>query len=227
MSAVRQVAPPERIGSHRREVGVPEQGILRYGMLERVVHWFVALTFIYLMLSGFALGYPRMTWLYDILGGGQTVRFLHPIVGIGFSVGALLMLFMWIRDMLFDDTDRQWTRELPRYVREGHSEADVGRFNAGQKGYFWFAVITALMLLLTGIPLWFPELLSSGWNQSVRLVHHATFLATVGGFIIHVYMSTAMLPGTMPGMTGGNVSRAWAAWHHPRWFREKEAGPLS
>jgi cytochrome b subunit of formate dehydrogenase len=49
-----------------------EEMIVRYSMLERVLHWSVAITFIYLMLSGFALGYPRMAWLYDILGGGQT-----------------------------------------------------------------------------------------------------------------------------------------------------------
>jgi formate dehydrogenase subunit gamma len=198
-------------------------GIVRYTLADRILHWGVALTFIYLMLSGFALGYPRMAWLYDILGGGQTVRFLHPIFGVLFTVGVVLMLFVWLRDMLLDESDRQWARDMGNYVRSGHSAADVGRFNAGQKGYFWFAVLTGVALLLTGIPLWFPNLIGSGLNQAARLIHHALFLLTVGGFIIHVYMSTVMLPGTMPAMTGGKVSRAWAAWHHPRWFRGREA----
>lgn len=202
----------------------PDEGVLRYSLAERVLHWAVALTFIYLMLSGFALGYPRMAWLYDVLGGGQTVRFLHPIVGVAFSVGVVLMLFIWLRDMVFDDSDRAWARDLRNYVREGHSRVDVGRFNAGQKGYYWFAVLTGLLLLVTGVPLWFPELLSAGWNQLARLLHHVLFLLTLAGFIIHVYMSTVMLPGTMPGMTGGRVTRSWAAWHHPRWFRDREAG---
>jgi formate dehydrogenase subunit gamma len=201
----------------------PGEGVVRYSLAERLLHWFVALTFIYLMLSGFALGYPRMAWLYDVLGGGQTVRFLHPIVGIAFTVGFVLMLVVWVRDMVFDAKDRAWARDLRNYVREGHSSVDIDRFNAGQKGYFWFAVITGVLLLLTGIPLWFPELMSAGWNQFARLLHHAVFLLTVGGFIIHVYMSTVMLPGTMPGMTGGRVTRAWAAWHHPSWFRKQEA----
>lgn len=202
----------------------PDEGVLRYSLAERVLHWAVTLTFIYLMLSGFALGYPRMAWLYDVLGGGQTVRFLHPIVGVAFSVGVVLMLFIWLRDMVFDDSDRAWARDLRNYVREGHSRVDVGRFNAGQKGYYWFAVLTGLLLLVTGVPLWFPELLSAGWNQLARLLHHVLFLLTLAGFIIHVYMSTVMLPGTMPGMTGGRVTRSWAAWHHPRWFRDREAG---
>jgi formate dehydrogenase gamma subunit len=202
-------------------------GIVRYTFFDRVLHWWVALTFIYLMLSGFALGYPRMTWLYDVLGGGQTVRFLHPWIGIGFSIGVAIMLFAWLRDMLFDDTDREWTRNLRSYAKEGHVDVDVGRYNAGQKGYYWFAVITGLLLLLTGIPLWLPELLGAGWNQASRLVHHAVFLLTVGGFIIHVYMSTAMLPGTLPGMITGKVERRWAAHHHPRWFRKQQAGRAS
>jgi len=148
---------------------------------------------------------------------------LHPIVGVAFTVGVVLMLVLWLRDMVFDDRDRAWTRDLRNYVREGHSRVDVDRFNAGQKGYFWFAVVTGVLLLITGLPLWFPGLMSAGWNQFARLLHHAVFLLTVGGFIIHVYMSTVMLPGTMPGMTGGRVTRAWAAWHHPSWFRRQEA----
>jgi len=200
-----------------------EEGIVRYSLGERLLHWFVALTFIYLLLTGFALGYPRMAWLYDILGGGQTVRFLHPIVGVGFTVGVLLMFVIWLRDMIFDAKDREWTRDLRNYVREGHSRVDVERFNAGQKGYFWFAILTGVLLLVSGLPLWFPALMSAGWNQSARLLHHVLFLLTVGGFIIHVYMSTMMLPGMVPGMTTGRVTRAWAAWHHPSWYRKQEA----
>jgi formate dehydrogenase subunit gamma len=201
-----------------------EREIVRYSMFDRVVHWWTALTFIYLLLSGFALGYPRMTWLYDVLGGGQTVRFLHPWIGVGFVVGIALMLFAWVRDMLFDDVDREWTRNLGTYVRGGHVEVDVDRYNAGQKGYYWFAVVTGLLLLLTGLPLWLTGMLSSGWNQAARLIHHLLFLLTVGGFIIHVYMSTTMFPGTFRGMTSGTVERRWAAFHHPRWFRKREAG---
>jgi formate dehydrogenase subunit gamma len=199
-----------------------EQMIVRYSMAERILHWTVAITFIYLLLTGLALGYPRMAWLYDLLGGGQTVRYLHPIVGVVFSVGVVLMLILWMRDMVFNAKDREWTRDLRSYVREGHSSVDVERFNAGQKGYFWFAFLTGVLLLITGLPLWFPTLMTAGWNQSARLLHHVLFLLTVGGFIIHVYMSTMMLPGTVPGMTTGRVTRAWAAWHHPNWFRKQE-----
>lgn len=210
-----------RVGSRR---GEERHWILRYSLFDRVVHWWVTLTFIYLMLSGLALGYPRMTFLYDWLGGGQTVRFLHPWIGVAFIIGAIVMLVAWLRDMLFDDVDREWVRKVGTYAREGHIDVDVGRFNAGQKGYFWFAIVTGILLLLTGLPLWLPGMLSSGWNQVARLTHHALFLLTFGGFIIHVYMSTAMFPGTFRSMSQGTVERRWAAFHHPRWFRDQDAG---
>ncbi|MQB00249.1 MAG: formate dehydrogenase subunit gamma [Actinobacteria bacterium] len=201
----------------------PERDIVRYSLADRVAHWWVSLTFIYLLLSGLALGYPRMAWLYQILGGGQTVRFLHPWVGVAFTLGIFYMLFAWVRDMTFDPVDREWARSLGTYSKEGHVDLDVGRYNAGQKGYYWFAVLTGVLLLLTGIPIWIPSLLSSGWNQAARIIHHVLFLLTVGGFIIHVYMSTAMFPGTIRGMTTGRVERRWAAFHHPRWFRDRDA----
>lgn len=204
----------------------------RYTLLERIMHWLAALTFIYLMLSGLALGYPRMSFLFDLLGGGQTTRFLHPVIGVVFTVAVVVMLVLWLREMQLEVVDRVWVTRLREYTREGHVELDIGKFNAGQKGYFWFAVVSGILLFITGLPLWFPEpFMSTGasgadrplWVLHVaRVAHHVLFLASVAGFIVHVYMSTAMLPGTMAGMTSGKVSRAWAAWHHPRWFREQD-----
>lgn len=201
-----------------------QAGIARYTLFDRLVHWLVGLSFIYLMLSGLALGYPRMAWLYDILGGGQTVRWLHPVAGVVFTLGILLMLVAWTGQMLWRKVDSQWARALPTYVREGHIDLDIGKYNAGQKGYYWFSIVTGLLLFLSGIPLWLPQLVDPGWGQLFRLVHHALFLLTVGGFIVHVYMSSVMFPGTFSSMTTGRVSRRWAAYHHPSWFRDQEAG---
>lgn len=207
--------------AERAETAGPVR-IERYSFFDRVMHWFTALTFVYLLLSGLALGYPRMAWLYDLLGGGQTTRWLHPVVGVAFTVGVVVMLVTWFRDMRLQPVDRQWTRRLGSYVREGHVGLDVDKYNAGQKGYFWFAVVTGLLLLLTGVPLWFPGSFPAGLLQVSRLTHHALFLLTVAGFIVHVYMSTAMFPGTLRSMTDGTVDRAWAAHHHPRWFRRRD-----
>jgi formate dehydrogenase subunit gamma len=205
-----------------RAVAVEEPAeIRRYSLWERLLHWEVAVTFVALMLSGMALAYPRLAWLSGLFGGGQTMRASHPWIGVAFTVGIVAMLLLWARDMRVERTDRIWVRRLRTYIREGHSGVDVGRFNAGQKGYFWFSVVFGIVLFVSGLPLWFPSIASAGWREAARLVHHASYLLMVAGFIIHVYMSTVLLPGTMSAMTTGRVTRRWAAWHHPRWYREQ------
>ena len=197
--------------------------IERYTFVERLLHWWVALTFIALMVSGFALGYPRLAFLSGLFGGGQTMRFLHPWIGAGFTVGVVAMFVMWAKDMRFDAVDRMWRRRMRTYAKSGHTGLDIGRYNAGQKGYFWFSVVLGLVLFLTGLPLWYPWLVGPGLGQVARFLHHGIFLLTVGGFMVHVLLSAVVLPGTMSAMTTGRVTRAWAAWHHPRWFRERDS----
>lgn len=193
----------------------------RYNLFERALHWVVAISFVLLMLSGLALAYPRLAWLSGLFGGGQTMRAAHPWIGVVFTAGVVAMLLPWARDMWLDRTDWAWFRRLREYVRNGHVAVDSGRWNGGQKGYFWASLVLGLVLLVTGLPLWFPSIAESGIRQWSRLIHHAAFLVMVGGFIIHVLLSAFLFSGTMQGMTTGKVTRAWAAWHHPRWFREQ------
>ncbi|MGH9246577.1 MAG: formate dehydrogenase subunit gamma [Acidimicrobiales bacterium] len=211
---------PGRPDQQPPHIGSGAEGITRYSAFERILHWVVAVTFVALMLSGFALAYPRMAWLATLFGGGQTMRAAHPWIGVAFSVATVVMLLIWARGMLLDRADRQWFRRLRTYAREGHAGVDTGRWNGGQKAYFWLAVVFGIVLLVSGIPLWFPSIASAGLHQWSRLVHHVAFLVMVGGFIIHVLLSAFLFPGTMAGMTSGRVTRAWAAWHHPRWFRD-------
>lgn len=197
--------------------------VARYNLAERVVHWVVGVTFVALMLSGLALAYPRLAWLSVLFGGGQGMRVLHPWIGVAFTVGTVVMLAMWAQGMLFDATDRAWLGRLREYARTGHTGLDIGRWNSGQKGYFWFALLFGVVLLVSGLPLWFPSIAGTGIRQWSRLIHHAAFLLMVGGFIIHVLLSAFLFPGTMAGMISGRVTRAWAAWHHPRWYRQQVA----
>jgi formate dehydrogenase subunit gamma len=208
-------------GAHAADTVERDERLPRYNLFERIVHWWVAITFIALMLSGLALGYPRLYWLSGLFGGGQTMRAAHPWIGVAFSVGIVVMVVMWAKPMRTDAEDRQWLKQIRQYASTGHSGLDTGRWNAGQKLYFWFSIVLALFLLLTGIPLWFPSSWGQGLLQWSRFLHHIFFLLAVAGFIVHVLLSALVFPGTMDGMTSGRVSTAWAAHHHPRWFREQ------
>ena len=62
-----------------------EREIVRYTLFERLLHWTVAFTFLYLGLTGLGLFTPKLDWLLNVFGGGQVVRAWHPIVGASSS----------------------------------------------------------------------------------------------------------------------------------------------
>lgn len=195
--------------------------IQRYTLAERAIHWVVAIGFVYLMLTGLALFTPHLFWLSYVLGGPTTIRIWHPILGVLYAVVLLRMYIMWRRDMKFDAEDKAWMKNVGKYIRnEEEGLPEAGRFNAGQKQLFWLQVIAGAVLLLSGIPLWFPESFGAVIRQISILLHEVAALAVIGGIIVHIYMGTAVVRGSIHAMVNGTVTRAWARLHHPRWYRE-------
>jgi formate dehydrogenase subunit gamma len=97
----------------------------------------------------------------------------------------------------------------------------VDRFNLGQKYLFWVMFWGGITLLVTGLILWFSDYLP--WSlRFLRLIsvflHPVAFLITFGGFIIHVYMGTAMVRGGFSSVIRGEVSESWARYHHRLWY---------
>ena len=58
--------------------------ILRYTLVERVVHWLAALTYMYVLATGLAFYAPGLYWIATVLGGGPTSRFWHPWMALVF-----------------------------------------------------------------------------------------------------------------------------------------------
>ena len=199
----------------------------RFTYAERVVHWVVGLSFLLLLFTGLAFSYPSLFWITELVGGGPAARVIHPVAGIVFSVALVFMFFLWVKDMFFGKADVDWIKAIRAYA--SHDRANVpptGKYNAGQKSFFWVQAVLGVVLLLTGIPLWFPGGLGGGpfgggFLATMRFLH---YLATLGGglfLIIHVYLGTIAYPGTLGGMLWGTVSRSWARLHHPHWAKEK------
>lgn len=200
----------------------------RFTYVERVVHWLVGLSFVFLLLTGLAFSHPRLFWITALLGGGQTARMLHPWVGLLFATSFVAMFLLWRRDMRVDATDRAWLGAIRHYAV--HDKAGVppaGKYNGGQKLFFWAISALGLVYLLSGVPLWRPGGLFGlgpfygGVVNTARLVH---YVATVAGGLlltVHVYLGTIAYPGTLGGMLHGTVSRAWARLHHPLWHKER------
>jgi len=189
--------------------------IQRYSLKERICHWTNGLVYCYCLATGLSLYTPHLFWIAFALGGGGTSRFWHPIIGVVFAIALLWMWSMWSADLRIEDRDREWLTKAGSYAENRDSEVPPqGRFNAGQKIFFLAMLCGMVGLLLSGVVLWFPEYVPAGarWLRGIAiLVHEAA------AFIVHVYMSVFVVPGSMTAMVFGHVSRAWARAHHRLW----------
>jgi formate dehydrogenase gamma subunit len=131
--------------------------ILRYTLGERINHWIAGLSYLYCLITGLAFWSPHLFWMAIIVGGGPTARFWHPWSGLVFTASVLWMYRIWRSDMLTTDTDRAWWKAVTYYVQnEDENLPPIGRFNYGQKMFFWL-MFYGVILLLSGLALWFDE----------------------------------------------------------------------
>jgi formate dehydrogenase subunit gamma len=169
-----------------------------------------------------------MFWLAVLVGGGPTARFWHPWFGLAFTVSVFLMDKMWHSDMQITDADRRWQKAIKHYIENDDQHLPPeGRFNYGQKLFFWLMFYGIILLLISGIGLWFVESIpwSLRWLRYLSVtIHVAAALATIGAFIIHVYMGTAMVRGGFTSIIRGEVSTAWAKTHHRLWYEQVTKG---
>lgn len=98
--------------------------------------------------------------------------------------------------------DKRWLNQVNHYIRnEGDLVPPQDRFNAGQKLFYWLMYYGTLLLLISGLVMWVPEWIPFrfAWIRwLVIFVHEGAALLTIGGFIIHVYMSVFLVPSTWP-----------------------------
>ena len=198
--------------------------ILRYSLQERIIHALAALAYLYLLITGLAFYTPRLYWLAALVGGGPTARSWHPWAGLIFTFTILWMWRAWRSDLRITEEDRAWNQAVMHYIRHEDDQVPAaGRFNSGQKQFYWIMLWAGIVLLLTGVVLWFTDWLP--WSFRIFrylsvLLHDIAFLATVAAFIVHVYMGMVVVPGGMGVITRGEVSPAWAARHHRLWYNQ-------
>jgi formate dehydrogenase subunit gamma len=208
----------------RPTTAIPEDQVQRYNFAERAYHWINSIAYTYLMLTGLALFTPLAYWLAYVLGGPATIRYWHPWVGLIYFATIFWMHRLWKRDMQKIPQDEQWSKNIVAYT-ENRDEVmpPQGRFNAGQKQFWWAMFYCTFILLITGIVMWIPEKMPREfhWVLSVIVfIHSATALITIAAFIIHVYMSVWVTPGSVKAMVEGHVSTTWARTHHRLWYEK-------
>ena len=194
--------------------------IQRYSAAERANHWIVAISFVLLALSGLAFFHPSFFFMTNLFGGGPWTRILHPYIGIIMAVGFLLMFFRFWQLNIIKERDIDWIKHVPDLVAGDHANIPPAeKYNGGQKVLFWLLVLCMLGLVITGVLMW-----RAWWTPPITVIRAATLLHAVSAFgligliIAHIY-AAIWTKGTLRAMTRGTVTRAWAKFHHPLWYR--------
>lgn len=213
----RYAAPGDEIVSKKPVV------VSRYRGFTRANHWLTAACMIVLLLSGFALFHPSLFFLTGLFGGGQTTRWLHPIVGVALFVSFFVLFLQMWRLNLPRPEDVTWSRHIGDLLRGNEEKLpEVGKYNAGQKLVFWGMSVLIVVLVVTGIMIWqqyFPDIVTIPTRRIAVAVHATAAVGIALLFIAHVY-AAFWTRGTISAMTRGTVTGGWAWKHHRKWLRE-------
>ncbi len=189
---------------------------------ERIVHWILAGTCLFCLITGIGFMY-HSDFIAYMLGGYYSMKWMHIFSGLGFSVAFVYAFFMWKKDCYFEDSDLKWVLKGGGYLWPVKDLPPVYKYNAGQKGFFWILVFCAVLIIASGIVMWNP-LIWPNLLARVAYMVHAGAVVLLGAFIVvHIYLGTAGNPGTVSAMLTGEVTRAWCETHCPRWLAEKES----
>jgi formate dehydrogenase subunit gamma len=220
---VRQIGFDEGAFAARgREDVVVGGEIIRHRLSSRIIHWSVAFTFLLCLVTGLPIWTPVFGWMAVFVGGLSVCRVVHPYFGAAFALASVAMAVHWWSEMKMTREERGWVGpKLLEYLRDAANHDRIGKYNGGQKVYFYTSKLGALGLLVSGVVLWLPTSSTSAWlREAAVLLHDVTFVLFAVSLVFHVYLATVAEPGTFNAMMRGTVSKAWARIHHPKWYRE-------
>jgi len=202
----------------------------RWQVWERVMHWYTAILFVLLAISGLSMLFGRMV-LIPLLGakgfaGWASLSInVHNYIGPFFALGVFAMLLFWVRHNIPKGYDLTWFKKGGGMLGKSHPPA--GKANAGEKVWFWIVIFVGLIAVCgSGFVLigWMAE-----WGvvdatretmQTAHQVHAIAGLIWICVFFGHAYIGTLGTEGALEGMTRGRVSVEWAKQHHDLWYEQ-------
>jgi len=202
--------------------------VTRWSAFERILHWYVAIAFIILGITGLSLMFGRAV-LIPILGKegfaawAQLAKPIHDYLSLPFAAGLFIMLLMWIGKNTLKSYDIEWLKKMGGAIGDGHPPA--GFFNAGEKVWFWLLFLVGIAMTVSGVYLLFPNLETVRETmQFWHIIHAASGLFLVAVALGHMYIGSIGTEGALEGMVSGEVDEGFAKQHHSIWYDELKGG---
>lgn len=206
--------------------------IARFSLAERWAHWSMAISFCALAVTGLiilfgkhvllpVLGYTLFSWLTLF------AKNLHNFVAPLFIVSLLVFIVMYVRDNLPEKGDFAWFAGAFAMFWSG-KHVPSGRFNAGEKAYFWIGVVAlCITLSVTGAVMLFPNFEQLRTTMQQMNVIHAVSAVIMCLFAIgHIYVGTVGVEGAYGNMRDGVTDETWAREHHENWYNDVKGGKV-
>ena len=198
--------------------------VTRWSAFERVMHWYVAISFIVLAITGLSLIFGR-TVLIPLLGKegfaawAQLAKPIHDYLSLPFAAGLAILLLMWIGKNAPKAYDLEWLKSMGGAIGDGHPPA--GFFNAGEKVFYWLLFFSGIAMTVSGFFLLFPNLGTVRETmQFWHIVHLCSGLFVIGVALGHMYLGSIGTEGVLEGMVHGEVDEGFAKQHHSVWYEE-------
>ncbi|MFF0076147.1 cytochrome b/b6 domain-containing protein [Streptomyces sp. NPDC005494] len=192
--------------------------ISRFTTAERWVHRTTAWLVLLCVATAACLYVPQLA---ELVGRRHLVVTVHEWSGLLIPVPLLAgLVSRALRADLsrlnrFGPHDRRWLVSALRRDRTPGSRP-AGKFNAGQKIYAAWIAGAVLVMLGTGLLMWFTGLTPLVWRTGATFVHD--WLALAIGIVLAGHMAKALAdPEARRGMRTGSVERPWARSEHPLW----------
>jgi formate dehydrogenase subunit gamma len=215
-------------GSVKIEKGRSGVQVPRWNGFERTLHWYTAVLFILLAITGLSLLFGRAVLIPTLgkevfAGWAEVARTVHNYAGPAFSVGVLLMILIWLKNNLPAKGDLKWFLGGGGMIKGKHPSA--GKANAGEKVFvFWLGVFVAgIAVVATGLILDFPIYgQTRDTMQLAQMLHSSSAIFWTVLVLLHAYLGSIGTEGILEGMVRGHVDRNWAEQHHNRWLAEMD-----
>jgi len=181
--------------------------IRRFSQYRVVEHWLHAVVFILLVITGISQKfhtYDLSQWLVFHLGGIDAVRLIHRVVGVIFIILCIQHLVVaavgiirlrWQASMIIHMKDFQDAiTNLKYYFGIKNHPAACDRYDYKQKFDYWGVLVSNLIMIVTGLVLWFPittsKYLYGEFIPAANVIHtNQSLLVVLIIAIWHIYNS--------------------------------------
>lgn len=200
-----------------------------FSAFERIIHLIAAISWVILVPTGLIIMFGAS------FGGGAFVSFckdLHAVATIFFGISLPFLFIFWVVRMLPVIYDLRWAIIVGGYLSKNKRAIPAGKFNFGQKMWFWVATLGGFVMIVTGASMFFLDaqlpvanglffgLTQIEYLRLVAIIHNILGMACAVFLLVHIYMALFCVKGAIHAVITGYKEEEEVYVLHHYWYQE-------